>query len=159
MQRRRKADAYWSAAFRLCLGKARQTTTMTTRGAQPARVVRFAAPDIGDDEMREVLATLQSGWLTTGPRVRAFEQAFADYIGVPHAVALNSGTAALHLSMLAAGVEPGDEVVTTPLTFCATANVVVHVGGTPRFADIDPVSWNLDASAAEAAVTPRTRVV
>jgi dTDP-4-amino-4,6-dideoxygalactose transaminase len=126
---------------------------------QPETGVRFATPAIGDDEVNEVVATLRSGWLSTGPRVHAFERAFAEYIGVPHAVALNSCTAALHLSMLAAGVGPGDEVVTTPLTFCATANVVMHVGATPRFADIDPLTWNLDPAAAAAAVTPRTRVV
>jgi len=121
--------------------------------------VRFSPPAIGDDEVSEVVAALRSGWLSTGPRVQAFELAFAEYIGVPHAVAVSSCTAALHLSMLAAGVGPGDEVITTPLTFCATANVVVHAGATPRFADIDPISWNLDPAAAAAAVTPRTRAV
>ena len=115
-------------------------------------MVRFATPDIGDEEINEVVSTLKSGWLSTGPRVHAFEQAFAEYIGVPHAVALNSCTAALHLSLLATGVGPGDEVVTTPLTFCATANSIVHTGAVPCFADIDPVSWNLDPGAAAAAV-------
>jgi dTDP-4-amino-4,6-dideoxygalactose transaminase len=121
--------------------------------------VAFAPPLIGQAEIDEVVATLQSGWLSTGPRVRQFEQAFADYIGVPHAIALNSCTAALHLALLAAGIGPGDEVVTTPMTFCATANVIVHAGATPRFADIDPVTWNLDPDAAAAAITPRTRAI
>ncbi len=85
--------------------------------------VGFAPPAIGQDEVAEVVATLESGWLSTGPRVQQFERAFADYVGASHAVAVNSGTAALHLSLLAAGVGTGDEVVTTPLTFCATANV------------------------------------
>src|SRR4051794_17361011 len=97
--------------------------------------IGFAPPAIGDGEIAEVLATLQSGWLSTGPRVQQFERAFAEYIGSPHAIAVSSCTAALHLSLLAAGVGAGDEVVTTPLTFCSTANVIVHVGAAPRFAD------------------------
>lgn len=125
----------------------------------PAAAVRFAPPVIGQAEIDEVVATLQSGWLSTGPRVRQFEEAFAAYVGAPHAVALNSCTAALHLALLALDVGAGDEVVTTPLTFCATANVVLHTGATPRFADIDPRTWNLSPQAAAAAVTPRTRVV
>jgi dTDP-4-amino-4,6-dideoxygalactose transaminase len=121
--------------------------------------VGFAPPAIGSGEVAEVVATLESGWLSTGPRVQQFERAFADYVGASHAVAVNSGTAALHLSLLAAGVGSADEVVTTPLTFCATANVVVHVGATPRFADIDPETWNLSPAAAAAAMTPRTRAL
>ena len=119
-------------------------------------VVSFAPPDIGDDEMRAVVEVLQSGWLTTGPKVRAFEAAVADYTGAQHAVAVNSGTAALHLSLLAAGVEAGREVVTTPYTFCATINAIIHAGGTPVLADIDLTTLNLDPAAAEATVTPRT---
>ena len=121
--------------------------------------VGFAPPQIGQGEVAEVVATLESGWLSTGPRVEQFERAFADYVGAAHAVAVNSGTAALHLSLLAAGIGAGDEVVTTPLTFCATANVVVHVGATPRFADIDRHSWNLSPEAAAATITPRTRAL
>jgi dTDP-4-amino-4,6-dideoxygalactose transaminase len=121
--------------------------------------VGFAPPAIGRDEVAEVVATLESGWLSTGPRVQQFEHAFADYTGAPFAVAVNSGTAALHLSLLAAGVGSGDEVVTTPLTFCATANVIVHVGATPCFADIDPVTWNLSPPAAAEAISARTRAV
>lgn len=121
--------------------------------------VRFAPPVIGRGEIDEVVAALESGWLSTGPRVRQFEQAFAAYTGAPHALALNSCTAALHLALLAYEVGPGDEVVTTPLTFCATANVAIHTGATPRFADIDPDTWNLSPAAAEAAVTTKTRAV
>ncbi len=121
--------------------------------------VRFAPPVIGRGEIDEVVAALESGWLSTGPRVRQFEQAFAAYTGAPYALALNSCTAALHLALLAYEVGPGDEVVTTPLTFCATANVAIHTGATPRFADIDPDTWNLSPAAAEAAVTPKTRAV
>jgi dTDP-4-amino-4,6-dideoxygalactose transaminase len=130
---------------------------MSQPAAQP--VVPFAPPEIGGDEIAEVIATLESGWLSTGPRVRRFEDAFARYIGAPHAVAVNSCTAALHLSLLVSGVGPGDEVVTSPLTFCATANVIVHCGAMPVFADVDPATGNLDPRAAEAALTGRTRAV
>jgi dTDP-4-amino-4,6-dideoxygalactose transaminase len=121
--------------------------------------VGFAPPAIGEAEIQEVVATLRSGWLSTGPRVHEFERAFAEYIGVPHAIAVNSCTAALHLSLLVAGIGPGDEVVTTPLTFCATANVIVHTGATPRFADIDPVTWNLSVARTAETVTSRTRAL
>jgi dTDP-4-amino-4,6-dideoxygalactose transaminase len=127
--------------------------------AEAPAVVPFAPPDLTSSEIADVVATLESGWLSTGPRVRAFEEAFARYVGARHAVALNSCTAALHLSLIAAGVGSGDEVVTTPLTFCATANVVVHVGATPVFADIDPGSCNLSPAAARAALTERTRAI
>ncbi len=121
--------------------------------------VRFAPPVIGRGEIDEVVAALESGWLSTGPRVRQFETAFAAYTGAPHALALNSCTAALHLALVAYEIGPGDEVVTTPLTFCATANVAIHAGATPRFADIDPDTWNLSPAAAAAAVTSKTRAV
>jgi dTDP-4-amino-4,6-dideoxygalactose transaminase len=119
-------------------------------------VVSFAPPDIGEAEMRAVLEVLQSGWLTTGPKVKAFEAAVCAYTGAEHAIAVNSGTAALHLSLLAAGIEAGREVVTTPYTFCATVNAIIHAGGTPVLADIDLVTLNLDPAAVEAAITPRT---
>lgn len=124
-----------------------------------ATFVPFAPPAIGPDEIREVTETLESGWLSTGPRVRRFEEAFAAYTGAPHAIAVNSCTAALHLSLLAAGIGPGDEVVTTPFTFCATANVVVHTGATPIFADVDPATGNLDPRQVERAITPRTKAI
>jgi dTDP-4-amino-4,6-dideoxygalactose transaminase len=123
------------------------------------RFVDFSRPAIGDTEIDAVVAALESGWLSTGPRVREFERQFADYVGAAHAVAVNSCTAALHLSLLAAGIGPGDEVVTTPLTFCATANVVLHAGAVPVFADVEPASMNIDPAAAEQAITPRTRAI
>ena len=125
----------------------------------PATTVPFAPPAIGADEIAEVVETLESGWLSTGPRVAAFERAFAQYTGAPHAIAVNSGTAALHLALLAAGVGHGDEVVTTPMTFCATANVIVHAGAKPVFADIDLDTMNIDPLAAHAAVTRRTKAI
>jgi dTDP-4-amino-4,6-dideoxygalactose transaminase len=127
--------------------------------AVAAPSVPFAPPSLGDREIAEVVATLESGWLSTGPRVSAFEEAFAAYVGARHGIALNSGTAALHLALLASDIGTGDEVVTTPLTFCATANAIVHTGARPVFADIDAATWNLDARAAAAAITPRTRAL
>jgi dTDP-4-amino-4,6-dideoxygalactose transaminase len=126
---------------------------------EAASVVPFAPPDLGQAEIDEVCRTLASGWLSTGPRVREFESAFADYVGARHALALNSCTAALHLSLLAADVSAQHEVITTPLTFCATANTIVHTGARPVFADIDPQTWNLNPAAVLAALTPRTKAI
>jgi dTDP-4-amino-4,6-dideoxygalactose transaminase len=122
-------------------------------------LVPFSPPDIGGAEIDEVVRTLESGWLTTGPRVRLFEERFAAYLGTPYAVALSSCTAGLHLALVASSIGPGDEVITTPLTFCATANVIVNVGATPMFADVDPRTGNLDPDAAAAAITARTRAI
>lgn len=125
---------------------------------RPARAsfLPFALPSIGDEEIAAVAEVLRSGWLTSGPQVRSFEAAFAAFVGAEHAVALNSCTAALHLALEALGVGPGDEVVTSPFTFTATAEVIAYLGATPIFADIDPATGNLDPAAAAAAVTPRT---
>lgn len=123
------------------------------------RFLVFGAPAIGDEEIAEVVASLKSGWLGTGPKVARFEADFAAYEGAPHAVAVSSCTAALHLSMLALEVRPGDEVITTALTFAATVNAIIHAGATPVLADVDPRTMNLDPAAVRAAVTPRTRAV
>jgi len=123
------------------------------------RFLVFGAPQIHDAEIDEVVATMRSGWLGTGPRVMRLEKEFAAYKGVEHAAALNSCTAALHLSILAAGIRPGDEVITTPLTFCASANAILHAGGTPVLVDVDPDTQNLDPAGLEAAITPRTRAI
>src|SRR6266481_1877030 len=104
----------------------------------------FSAPWFGDEEKSEILQTLDSDWITTGPRTKAFETKFADYIGTGEAVAVNSCTAALHLALAAIGVGPRDAVITSPLTFAATANVIVHQGAQPIFIDIDPDTYNLD---------------
>ena len=121
----------------------------------------FGAPDILDAEIQEVLATLKSGWLGTGPRVAEFESQMASFKGMtsPHAVALNSCTAALHLSLLAAGVGPGDEVMTSPLTFCATVNAILYTGATPVLADVDPLTMNIDPAQIERKITAKTRVL
>ncbi len=119
----------------------------------------FGSPLIGEEEIAEVVATLRSGWLGTGPRTARFEAAFAAYKGVPHAAGVNSCTAALHLCLLASGVGPGDEVITTPLTFCATVNAIIHAGATPVLADVDPRTMNLDPAAVACRITPRTRAL
>jgi dTDP-4-amino-4,6-dideoxygalactose transaminase len=119
----------------------------------------FGSPAIEQAERDEVIAVMQSGWLGTGPKVAQFEQAFSEYKGVAHAAALNSCTAALHLAILAAGIEAGDEVITTPLTFCASINAIIHAGGTPVLADIDPVTMNIDAAQVEAKITSRTKAI
>jgi dTDP-4-amino-4,6-dideoxygalactose transaminase len=120
----------------------------------------FGAPVIEQSEIDEVVACLRSGWIGTGRRAGEFEQAFHEYKGSwGHALAVNSGTAALHIALTAAGLEPGDEVVTTPLTFCATVNAIIHAGLTPVLADVDPVTMNIDPAAVEAAITPRTRAI
>ena len=119
----------------------------------------FGAPTVEQAEVDEVVDSLRSGWLGTGPKVHRFERDFAAYKGVPYAAALNSCTAALHLSILAAGIGPGDEVITSPLTFCATVNAVIHAGATPVLADVDPKTMNIDAEAVAAKVTPRTRAI
>lgn len=119
----------------------------------------FGAPKISEDEIAEVVATLRSGWIGTGPRAQEFERRFAEYVGAKHAVALNSCTAGLHLALKVAGVSPGDEVITSPMTWCATANVIVHLAAKPVFADVDQRTGNLLPEAVAEAVTARTRAI
>jgi dTDP-4-amino-4,6-dideoxygalactose transaminase len=119
----------------------------------------FGAPLIEEAEIQEVVDSMRSGWLGTGPKVTRFESDFAAYKGVRYAAALNSCTAALHLSLLAAGLKPGDEVITTPMTFCATVNAILHAGATPVLADIDPLTWNIDPSQVLRKITSRTKAV
>jgi len=114
---------------------------------------------IGEEEISEVNETLKSGWITTGPRTGAFEKAFAEYHGVKHAVGVTSCTSALHLSLIACGVGPGDEVITSPMTWCSTANVVEWIGARPVFVDIHPTRRTLDPSAVESAITDKTRAI
>lgn len=119
----------------------------------------FGAPLIGEAEIDEVVASMRAAWLGTGPKVARFEAMVGDYLGAGHTVAVNSCTAALHLSMLAAGIEPGDEVITTAMTFVATANAIIHAGATPVLVDVDRHTGLIDPAAVRAAVTPRTRAI
>jgi len=123
------------------------------------RFLVFGSPAIEEAEIAEVVDSIRSGWLGTGPKVARFEEAFRTYKRARHAVAVNSCTAALHLSMLASGVGPGDEVITTPMTFCASVNAIIHSGATPVLADIDARTMNIDAGQVEAKITPRTRAI
>jgi perosamine synthetase len=128
--------------------------------AAPAgRYLPYSEPWIGEEEIEAVVRCLRSGWLTSGPKVAEFESEFARYIGAPHAVAVNSCTAALHLALEAVGVGPGDEVITSPMTFSATASVAEHLGGRPVLVDVEPDTLNLDAERLEAAITPRTKAI
>jgi dTDP-4-amino-4,6-dideoxygalactose transaminase len=120
--------------------------------------VPFHRPSIGCEEIDEVVRTLRSGWLTSGPRTARFEQEFRNYVGAPHALAVNSCTAGLHLALAALGVGRGAEVITTPLTFCATVNVILHVGATPVLADIGK-DGNIDPASIAARLTERTRAI
>ena len=133
----------------------------STANISPMRdnnVVPFALPDLGAGELNSVLDTLRSGWLTSGKATARLEQQFCRYTAAPHALALNSGTAALHLALAALRIGPGDEVITTPLTFCATVNVILQVGARPVLADIGS-DLNLDPQAVTRALSPRTRAI
>lgn len=123
------------------------------------RFLVFGAPAIEEDEIREVAASMKSGWLGTGPKVAQFETGIRDYLHANHTVAVNSCTAALHLSILALGLKPGDEVITTPMTFCATVNAIIHAGAVPVLADIDPNTLNIAPERIEKKITPKTRAV
>jgi dTDP-4-amino-4,6-dideoxygalactose transaminase len=128
--------------------------TMTRESFLP-----FGAPVIGEEEIAEVVATLRSGWIGTGPKCWRFESQIAEYVNAQHAITASSCTAALHLALIAAGIKAGDEVIVPAMTFAATANVVEHVGATPRFVDVDPNTLNIDPVALAAAITPATRAV
>ena len=123
------------------------------------RFLVFGAPAIEEAEIEEVVASMRSGWLGTGPKVARFESDFRTYKDADHAVAVNSCTAALHLSILAAGIKAGDEVITTPMTFCATVNAIIHAGATPVLADVDPVTMNIDPKQVELKITKKTRAI
>jgi dTDP-4-amino-4,6-dideoxygalactose transaminase len=133
---------------KLSLGNSRRKTFLS-----------FQPPAVGEEEIEAVAETLRSGWLTSGPRSEELERRFADYVGAKHGVALASGTAAMHLSLHAAGVGPGDEVLTTPITWPATANVIVHCGARPVFVDVLDADLNIDPEAAAEAVSERTKAI
>jgi dTDP-4-amino-4,6-dideoxygalactose transaminase len=119
----------------------------------------FARPSIGPEEIQELLDTLASGWITTGPKVERFAAAFSEYVGGRCAVPVSSATAGLHVALLALGVGPGDEVVTTPMTFVATLNTIVHCGARPVLADIDAATLNVRVEEIEKRLSPRTKVI
>ena len=121
--------------------------------------IPFDRPDIGDEEIAAVSEVLRSGWITTGPQTKAFEQQFAEYVGTEHALAVNSGTAAMHIALAAWDLGPGDEVITTPLTFCSTIQVIVHLGATPVLADVSPDDYNLDPVRVAEQITSRTQAL
>jgi dTDP-4-amino-4,6-dideoxygalactose transaminase len=133
--------------------------TMTSVPVARREFLLFAPPAVGEEEIAEVADTLRSPWITTGPKTRQFERDFAQYVGARDALALNSCTAALHTALVCLGIGPGDEVITTPLTFAATVNVIEHVGARPVLADISPDTLNIDPRRIEAAITPKTRAI
>ncbi len=130
-------------------------------GGTPVRktLLPYGRQSIGEDDIQAVVNVLRSDWLTTGPKVAEFEEAFAAWVGAKHAVSFSSGTAALHGAAFAAGLKPGDEAITTPMTFAATANCVLYQGAAPGFGDVSSDTLNLDPELAAARVTSRTRAV
>ncbi len=129
------------------------------RMSTPLRKIPIGKPDIGPEEMRAVHETLESGWVTQGKKVDELESAFAEYCGVKHAVAVNSGTAALHIALAAIGVKAGDEVITTPLSCVATANPIRYLKAKPIFADVDSMTLNLDPALLEKKITPKIKAI
>ncbi len=127
--------------------------------ARRETLLGFQPPAIGEEEIEAVTETLRTGWIATGPRAAEFEARFAEYVGARHAVSLVSGTFAIHLALLAQGIGAGDEVVTTPITWPATANVVVHVGAKPVFVDVREGDLNIDPRQVAEAITPRTKAI
>ncbi len=119
----------------------------------------YSVPLIDDDDINEVVETLKSGWVAKGPRTIEFEKRFAEYTGAKYAIAMNSATAALHIALIAGGVKPGDEVITTSITFAATANTIIHVGATPVFVDVDPNTFCIDANKIEEKITDKTTAI
>lgn len=125
----------------------------------PQDILPFTRPDIDEETIAGVVEVLRSGWITTGPWCARFEQALSEYFGGRPVLAYASGTVTMEVALKLLGIGPGDEVITTPLSWVATSNVVLAVGATPVFVDIDPVTRNIDASRLEAAITPRTRAI
>lgn len=122
-------------------------------------LIPLSRPWIDETEIEAVSEVLASGWISTGPKVKEFEQRFAEYVGVKHALAISSCTAGLHLSLIAAGVGDGDEIITTPYTFTATAEAIGYTGASPVLVDIDPLTLNIDVSQIEEKITPRTKAI
>ena len=132
-----------------------------SQGGSPVRdtYLPYALPQFGEAERRELLDALDSGWITTGPRVKAFEDALAQWVGAPHMICMDSCTAALHIALVLLDLKPGDEVITTPMTFASTVTSILHAGGTPVLVDVEPDTLNLDPRRVAEAVTARTRAL
>jgi len=129
------------------------------QGPSRTEFLPFSPPCIGEEEIAEVVDTLRSTWITTGPKTKRFETEFAAALGAPGALALNSCTAGLHTALVTLGIGPGDEVITTPMTFAASVNVIEHVRARPILVDVDPDTLNIDPDAIAAAITPRTKAI
>ncbi len=134
---------------------------LAIRGGKPIRekLLPYGRQQIDDDDIAAVVAVLRSDWLTTGPKVNEFEQAFAHFVGAREAVAVSNGTAALHAAAYAAGIQPGDEVIVTPMTFAASANCILYMGGTPIFADVTPDTLLIDPQKVAEKITSRTKAI
>ena len=139
----------------------RRDTPLAIHGGPPVRkaLLPYGRQTLTETDVAAATEVLRSDWLTTGPKVADFEEAIADYVDARHAVSFSSGTAALHAAVLAAGLKPGDEAITTPLTFCATANAALYGGGTPVFADVRDETLTIDPKEVERRITPRTKVL
>ena len=122
-------------------------------------MIPYGRQTIEDDDINAVIEVLKSDYLTTGPKIAEFEKSVADYVGAKYAVAISNGTSALHAACFAAGIEPGDEVITTPITFAASSNCVLYCGGTPVFADIDPKTYNIDPDDIRKKITDKTKAI
>src|SRR5947209_15148103 len=143
------------------IGRWRPRSRAMTVGtvAKRSEFLPFSRPVFGEEEIHEVVDTLRSNWITTGPKTGRFESEFAAYLQAPGALALNSCTAALHTALVTLGIGAGDEVITTPMTFSASVNVIEHVGARPVLVDVEPDTLNLDPQNVAAAMTPRTRAI
>lgn len=130
-----------------------------TDGKALDRFLPFHQPIFGDDELAQLREALESGWLTRGPKTAEFERLFKDYVGANAAVGVNSATSGLHLALVCLGIKPGDEVITTPITYCATPNEIEHAGATPVFVDVNAETWLIDPIKVEEAITPRTKAI
>ena len=139
----------------------RRDTPLAIHGGPPVRkaLLPYGRQTLTEADVAAATEVLRSDWLTTGPKVAEFEEAIADYVDAQHAVSFSSGTAALHAAVLAAGLKPGDEAITTPLTFCATANAALYGGGTPVFADVRDETLTIDPKEVERRITPRTKAL
>jgi dTDP-4-amino-4,6-dideoxygalactose transaminase len=154
-----KPSAKDPCAHMICMCSLEQTMTATSAPPKRRDFLPFSPPTIGEEEIQEVVDTLRSSWITTGPKTKRFEGEFASFLRAPGALALNSCTAALHTALKTLGIGPGDEVITTPMTFAASVNVIEHVGARPVLVDVEPDTLNIDPQAVAAAITPQTRAL